>query len=130
MKKLYVLRAKTLVWAHSEQLALNAMTTIDRNDMWLVDNTAGIKEIKKDDDVPEGWDWDTCPVDSDRALHVDFWALNSVRQIMSKQNQAEASSIVQGLPTSNLQDRLKNIEQSIEELNATVNKLIRSKLYA
>jgi hypothetical protein len=123
MKKLYVVTAKTLVWADDDTQVINALSTIDTNDMWVVQPN-DIVEVEGEADIPSNWDIDTCPVDSDRCNKSDFWATYSTRQIL------ENMAYEKFPPKGSAEDKVAALELRVAELTAQVNNLVRAKLYA
>lgn len=123
MKKLYVVTAKTVVWADNDTQVIRAMSAIDTNDMWLVQPN-DIIEVEGESDIPSNWDIDTCPVDSDRCMDVDFWAPYSTSQIIEKMASEKFP------PKGSAEDKIQTLEKRVEELSQQVNNLIRAKLYA
>lgn len=130
MKKLYLVTAQTVVWAHSKEHVMAALSTINNNDMWLIE-PADVQEINHEDDVPPNWGLALSPVDSDRALSDDSWAGKSTLAILNMIAESKK-------PTAyTVEDRILEMQMSIaklevaaDKLTQEVNNLTRAKLYA
>jgi hypothetical protein len=112
-KKLYTVTAKSVVYAHTEDQAREAIYKKDPLDLFLVSDISAITRIE---DIPAEWESVQCALDADRLdadkeAGGDPWTLDSIEGILKRKNNNE--------DTSALLERIGRLETLVSKLITT-----------